>query len=48
MAKDLVKKLIEVDIEKRYTATQALNHPWVLNKGPTEHVRIIKMKFITH
>lgn len=28
-AKDLIRKLLEVDPEKRYTAAQALNHPWM-------------------
>lgn len=32
-AKDLVKKLIVLDPEKRLTAKQALQHPWVQGKG---------------
>lgn len=29
-AKDLVKKLLEVDPNKRLSATEALNHRWIL------------------
>jgi len=35
-AKDLIRKLIEVDPEKRYTVDQALNDVWVKN-GPIEN-----------
>ncbi|GAB1599525.1 hypothetical protein Ahia01_000229800, partial [Argonauta hians] len=31
-AKDLVKKMLEVDPEKRITIEQALNHPWIREK----------------
>ena len=28
-ARELIKNLLLVDAEKRYTAQQALNHPWI-------------------
>ncbi len=28
-AKDLIRHLLVVNPEKRYTATEALNHPWI-------------------
>lgn len=31
-AKELIKQLLEVHPEKRLTATQALQHPWCLDK----------------
>jgi serine/threonine protein kinase len=31
-AKDLLCNLLEISPEKRFTATQALNHPWVSGK----------------
>lgn len=31
-AKDLLKNLLEIDPQARYTASQALNHPWVTGK----------------
>eukprot|EP00405_Crypthecodinium_cohnii_P022194 CAMPEP_0206468668 /NCGR_PEP_ID=MMETSP0324_2-20121206/29780_1 /ASSEMBLY_ACC=CAM_ASM_000836 /TAXON_ID=2866 /ORGANISM="Crypthecodinium cohnii, Strain Seligo" /LENGTH=538 /DNA_ID=CAMNT_0053942197 /DNA_START=265 /DNA_END=1881 /DNA_ORIENTATION=+ len=33
-AKDFVKQILVVNQEKRLTPEQALNHPWILNKGP--------------
>lgn len=33
-AKDLITKLICVDVSKRLSATQALMHPWIVNSGP--------------
>ncbi|CAM9704664.1 unnamed protein product, partial [Sphacelaria rigidula] len=32
-AQDLIKKLLVVDEKRRYTATQAVNHPWLTVKG---------------
>lgn len=32
-AKDLITKLICVDVSKRLSATQALQHPWIVNGG---------------
>jgi serine/threonine protein kinase len=32
-AKDLVKKLLELDPKKRYTAEQVMAHPWVVGGG---------------
>jgi len=32
-AKDLIKKLINVNEEERWTATQALEHPWIKKSG---------------
>lgn len=28
-AKDLIKKLLVKDIDKRYSASDAFNHPWI-------------------
>jgi len=39
-AKDLIRKLLVVDAEKRLTATQALQHPWVHNGGPDKSLNI--------
>jgi len=33
MAKDLIKKLLQVDPEKRYNAKQALLHQWILRNN---------------
>ena len=42
-AKDLIKKLFNKDVNKRYTAREALNHPWIIkNKN---HFKIDKEKF---
>jgi calcium-dependent protein kinase len=30
-AKDLIKKLLTIDIKKRFSAKEALNHPWIVN-----------------
>jgi len=30
-AKDLIKKLLVINPTERFTATQALNHPWIKN-----------------
>jgi len=32
-AKDLINHLIVVDPEQRFTALQALEHPWIKNQG---------------
>lgn len=32
-AKDLITKLICIDVSKRLSATQALQHPWIVNGG---------------
>jgi len=34
-AKDLISKLVVVDPETRYTAKQALDHPWIVTKAGT-------------
>lgn len=34
-AKDLISKLLTVDVKKRYTADQALKHPWFQISLPT-------------
>ena len=31
--KDLIKNLLQKDVEKRFTASQALNHPWIQKYG---------------
>ena len=36
-AKDLISKLLVVDVNKRYDAQQALNHPWIKNQREIEH-----------
>jgi calcium-dependent protein kinase len=42
-AKDLIKKLLIKDINKRYSAKQALNHPWIVkNKN---QIKIDNQKF---
>ncbi|EER09574.1 Calcium-dependent protein kinase, putative [Perkinsus marinus ATCC 50983] len=33
-AKDLIRKLLKMNPRERYTAEQALNHPWVRNHAP--------------
>lgn len=37
-AKDLVDHLLEASIEGRYSAFQALNHPWILKHSPPPDV----------
>ena len=32
-AKDLIENLLVVDIKKRYTAIDALCHPWIITQG---------------
>jgi calcium/calmodulin-dependent protein kinase I len=39
-AKDLIRHLIEKNPEKRYTAEQALQHPWVTGQGVSNAKRI--------
>jgi len=34
-AKDLISKLIVVEPEQRWTATQALQHPWIVSRAGT-------------
>jgi calcium-dependent protein kinase len=36
-AKDLVKKLLTVDVEKRISADEALNHPWIKEEEAKPH-----------
>jgi serine/threonine protein kinase len=38
-AKDFVKRLLVVDIKKRYTAVEALNHPFITQLHPVPLVR---------
>jgi serine/threonine protein kinase len=33
-AKDLITELICVDVTKRLSAAEALQHPWIVNEGP--------------
>ncbi|KAI8505277.1 Checkpoint kinase 2 [Branchiostoma belcheri] len=42
-AKDLIKKLLTVDPKKRFTVTQALNHPWL--KDPEMTAKANKLMF---
>jgi len=37
-AKDLVKKLLEYNPEKRISASEALQHPWIVNVAPANNV----------
>lgn len=41
-AKDLISHLLVVDPKKRYTATQALNHPWFTVSLPTASLDSVK------
>jgi serine/threonine protein kinase len=38
-AKDLITKLICVDVNKRLSAAEALQHPWIVNEGPNIPIR---------
>ena len=42
-AKDLIKKLLNIKVDKRYTAKQALNHPWIIKSK--NRIQIDKNKF---
>ena len=33
-AKDFIDHLLEINYEDRYTAYEALNHPWIVNNAP--------------
>eukprot|EP01016_Furgasonia_blochmanni_P037415 TRINITY_DN4407_c0_g1_i32.p1 TRINITY_DN4407_c0_g1~~TRINITY_DN4407_c0_g1_i32.p1 ORF type:complete len:571 (-),score=146.77 TRINITY_DN4407_c0_g1_i32:253-1965(-) len=37
-AKDLIKKMLEVDVKKRCTAEQAYNDPWIQNQSRKEDI----------
>lgn len=37
-AKDLIRKLIELDPKKRLTAEKALEHKWIIAKSSTAHL----------
>ena len=43
-AKDLLKKMICVDPDKRYSIDQVLNHPWLQdsNSLPTDNLKLVK------
>ena len=41
---DLIKKLLEMDIDKRIDAETALNHPWIINNKSKEIFNDIKDK----
>lgn len=34
LAKDLIDSLLEVDYNNRYSALEALNHPWIVQNSP--------------
>ncbi|PWA22623.1 hypothetical protein CCH79_00002319, partial [Gambusia affinis] len=36
-AKDLIRSMLEVEVDQRYTALQVLEHPWVTNEGLCEN-----------
>mmetsp|Transcript_40554 Transcript_40554/g.35982 ORF Transcript_40554/g.35982 Transcript_40554/m.35982 type:complete len:139 (-) Transcript_40554:817-1233(-) len=42
LAKDLVKKCLEVNPKKRFTSSDALIHPWIINHGKLPDKRIDK------
>jgi len=37
-AKDLVRKLLEYNSDKRISAAEALQHSWIVNVAPTNNV----------
>jgi len=39
LAKDLIRKLICVDYKKRLTATEALQHPWVVGRQAEKELK---------
>jgi len=41
-AKDLIKKMLSVNIEERITVDQALNHPWITQEQSTEPLKYTK------
>uniref|UniRef100_A0A8C7YKV5 Serine/threonine-protein kinase DCLK2 n=1 Tax=Oryzias sinensis TaxID=183150 RepID=A0A8C7YKV5_9TELE len=36
-AKELIRSMLEVEVDQRYTALQVLEHPWVTNEGLCEN-----------
>jgi calcium/calmodulin-dependent protein kinase I len=38
VAKDLVRRLLVVDVQKRYTAEEVLKHPWITGGASTVHL----------
>ena len=37
-AKDLIKKMIAVNTNRRITIHEALEHPWITNLSPDTHI----------
>uniref|UniRef100_A0A1A8QJ16 Serine/threonine-protein kinase DCLK2 n=2 Tax=Nothobranchius TaxID=28779 RepID=A0A1A8QJ16_9TELE len=49
-AKDLIRSMLEVEVDQRYTALQVLEHPWVTNEGlcENEHQLLVAGKIKKH
>jgi serine/threonine protein kinase len=45
-AKDLIRKMLQVNITDRYSASEVLEHPWILPKTSTEELSTSNLNYI--
>merc|ERR1712060_173782 len=47
-AKNLIRMLLKVDPQERFTAEQALHHTWIMNKKPNEKNVSLQLKVVNN